>query len=45
MRAVGGRMVAESYLLLALQLGLFACACAALLLLIRGYHRRRAAED
>lgn len=44
-RAVGGRMVPESSLLLALQLGLFAFGCAALLLLIRGYHRRRAAED
>jgi len=42
-RAVGGRMVAESYMLLALQLGLFAFACATLLLLIRGYHRRAAA--
>ncbi|HEV2862748.1 MAG TPA: zf-HC2 domain-containing protein [Pyrinomonadaceae bacterium] len=45
MRALGSRMVADSSGLLALQLTLFAFACAALLLLIRGYHRRATARD
>ena len=45
MRALGSRVVADSSGLLALQLALFACACAALLLLIRGYHRRATARD
>ena len=45
LRAVGSRMLADSAGLLALQLALFAFVCAALLLLIRGYHRRATARD
>jgi anti-sigma factor RsiW len=45
LRALGSRILADSAGLLALQLALFACACAALLLLIRAYHRRAHARD